>query len=193
MSKTKWTLDPVHSEVTFKVKHMMITNVTGSLTDYTVEATTENEDFTKAEVTFVGKLNSISTNNEDRDKHLRSGDFFDVEKTPDVTFKSTGFTKSGDDIKLNGNLTVKGITKPITLDVEFGGIGKDPWGNTKAGFTVTGKLNRKDFGLNWNAALETGGVLVSDEVKIASEIQLIKAQGAAAGSENGELVAEKSH
>jgi polyisoprenoid-binding protein YceI len=193
MSKTKWTLDPVHSEVTFKVKHMMITNVTGSLTDYTVDATTEDEDFTKAEVTFVGKLNSISTNNDDRDKHLRSGDFFDVENTPEVTFKSTGFTKSGDDIKLKGNLTIKGVTKPITLDVEFGGIGKDPWGNTKAGFTVTGKLNRKDFGLNWNAALETGGVLVSDEVKIASEIQLVKAQTATAGSENEELVGEKSH
>jgi polyisoprenoid-binding protein YceI len=179
MSKTKWTLDPAHSEVTFKVKHMMITNVTGLLTDYTVEALTEDEDFSKAEITFTGKLNSINTGNEQRDTHLRSADFFDVEKNPEVIFKSTSCSKSGDDIKLKGDLTIKGITKPITLDVEFGGIGKDPWGNTKAGFTISGKLNRKDFGLNWNATLETGGVLVSDEVKIASEIQLVKAQGEA--------------
>lgn len=179
MSKTKWTLDPAHSEVTFKVKHMMITNVTGLLTDYTVEALSEGDDFSKAEVTFTGKLNSINTGNEQRDGHLRSADFFDVEKNPDVTFKSSNCSKDGDDIKLKGNLTIKGITKPITLDVEFGGIGKDPWGNTKAGFTVSGKLNRKDFGLNWNATLETGGVLVGEEVKIACEIQLIKAQGEA--------------
>jgi polyisoprenoid-binding protein YceI len=174
MSKTKWTLDPVHSEVTFKVKHMMITNVTGSLTDYTVEAQTEGDDFSKADVTFNGKLTSLNTGNEQRDAHLRSADFFEVEKNPEVTFKSTNFTKTGDEIKLKGDLTIKGVTKPITLDVEFGGIGKDPWGNTKAGFTISGKLNRKDFGLNWNAALETGGVLVSDDVKINSEIQLIK-------------------
>jgi polyisoprenoid-binding protein YceI len=179
MSKTKWTLDPAHSEVTFKVKHMMITNVTGALTDYAVEAVTEDDDFSKAEVTFTGKLNSITTSNEQRDAHLRSADFFDVEKNPEVTFKSTSYSKNGNDIKLKGDLTIKGITRPITLDVELGGIGKDPWGNTKAGFTISGKLNRKDFGLNWNATLETGGVLVSDEVKIASEIQLVKAQGEA--------------
>jgi polyisoprenoid-binding protein YceI len=193
MSKTKWTLDPTHSEVTFKVKHMMITHVTGSLTDYNVEATTaDGDDFTKADVSFTGKLSSINTGNEDRDKHLRSADFFEIEKNPEITFKSTSFTKSGDDIKLVGDLTIKDITKPITLDVEFGGIGKDPWGNTKAGFTVTGKLNRKDFGLNWNAALETGGVLVSDEVKIASEIQLVKVQTPASTTEEKELVVEKS-
>ncbi|HEY0740576.1 MAG TPA: YceI family protein [Chryseosolibacter sp.] len=175
MSKTKWTLDPAHSEVTFKVKHMMITNVTGLLTDYAIEAVSDTDDFVNADVTFTGKLSSINTGNEQRDAHLRSADFFDVEKKNEVTFKSTKIEKSGSDLKLHGNLTIKGITKPIVLDVEFGGINKDPWGNTKAGFTVTGKLNRKDFGLNWNAALETGGVLVSDDVKIASEIQLVKA------------------
>lgn len=175
MSKTKWTLDPAHSEVTFKVKHMMITNVTGLLTDYAIEATTDSDDFINADVNFSGKLASINTGNEQRDAHLRSADFFDVEKNNEVTFKSTKVEKNGGDLKLHGNLTIKGITKPIVLDVEFGGIKKDPWGNTKAGFTVTGKLNRKDFGLNWNAALETGGVLVSDDVKIASEIQLVKA------------------
>lgn len=174
MSKTKWTLDPAHSEVTFKVKHMMITNVTGLLTDYTIEATSDTDDFVNADVAFSGKLASINTGNEQRDTHLRSADFFDVEKNNEVTFKSTKVEKSGSDLKLHGNLTIKGITKPIVLDVEFGGINKDPWGNTKAGFTVSGKLNRKDFGLNWNAALETGGVLVSDDVKIAAEIQLVK-------------------
>lgn len=175
MSKTKWTLDPAHSEVSFKVKHMMITNVTGLLTDYNVEAVSDSDDFINADVTFTGKLSSINTGNEQRDAHLRSGDFFDVETNKEVTFKSTKIEKNGSDLKLHGNLTIKGVTKPIVLDVEFGGINKDPWGNTKAGFTVTGKLNRKDFGLNWNAALETGGVLVSDDVKIGAEIQLVKA------------------
>jgi polyisoprenoid-binding protein YceI len=174
MSTTKWTLDPAHSEVTFKVKHLMISTVTGLITDYTVEATSETDDLSNAEVMFVGKLASINTGNEQRDAHLRSPDFFDVENNAEVVFKSTNYKKTGNDIKLSGNLTIKGITKPITLDVELGGIQKDPWGNTKAGFTVSGKLNRKDFGLNWNAALETGGVMVSDEVKIACEIQLVK-------------------
>jgi polyisoprenoid-binding protein YceI len=174
MSTTKWTLDPTHSEVTFKVKHLMISTVTGLITDYTIEATSETDDLSNAEVTFVGKLASINTGNEQRDAHLRSADFFDVENNAEAVFKSTNYKKSGNDIKLSGNLTIKGVTKPITLDVELGGIQKDPWGNTKAGFTVSGKLNRKDFGLNWNAALETGGVMVSDEVKIACEIQLVK-------------------
>jgi polyisoprenoid-binding protein YceI len=174
MSTTKWTLDPAHSEVAFKVKHMMISTVTGLITDYNVEAVSETDDFSKAEVTFVGKLASINTGNEQRDAHLRSADFFDVDKNSEVTFKSVSYKKDGNDIKLTGNLSLHGVTKSITLDVEFGGIQKDPWGNTKAGFTISGKINRKDFRLNWNAALETGGVLVSDDVKIACEIQLIK-------------------
>ena len=173
-TKTKWSLDPAHSEVSFKVKHMMITNVTGLLRDYTVEVDAKDEGFSHAEVTFIGKLKSITTGNEQRDEHLRSADFFDVENNADVVFKSTDYTRSGDDITLEGDLTIKGVTKPVRLDVEFAGVQKDPWGNMKAGFTVTGKLNRKDFGLNWNTALETGGVLVGDEVKINCEIQLIR-------------------
>ena len=153
---------------------MMITNVTGSIRDYNVEAYTEGDSFDKAEVTFVGKLNSLSTGNDQRDEHLRSADFFDVENNSEIVFKATDYSKSSDDITLEGELTIRGVTKPITLDVEYHGIGKDPWGNTKAGFSVRGKLNRKDFGLNWNTALETGGVLVGDEVKILCEIQLVK-------------------
>lgn len=173
-TRTKWSLDPAHSEVTFKVKHMMITNVTGSIRDYNVEAYTEGDSFDNAEVTFVGKLSSLSTGNDQRDEHLRSADFFDTENHSDIVFKATNYSKSSDDITLEGDLTIRGVTKPITLDVEYHGIAKDPWGNTKAGFSVRGKLNRKDFGLNWNTALETGGVLVGDEVKILCEIQLVK-------------------
>lgn len=175
MSKINWALDPTHSEVSFKVKHMMITNVTGNLTDFSVQATTDGDDFTTADVSFSGKAASITTGNEQRDAHLRTGDFFGTDESPEIRFKSTGFKKVDDDtFKMQGDLTIRGVTKNIDLDVDFGGIGKDPWGNTKAGFTVSGKINRKDFGLTWNAALETGGMLVSDDVRIASEIQLVK-------------------
>lgn len=176
MSKIKWNLDPSHSEVTFKVKHMMITNVSGSFNEFTVDATTEGEDFTKSEVSFSAKAASVNTNSEQRDGHLRSPEFFDAEKFPELKFKATKYERvSGDDYKLHGDLTIRDVTKNISLNVEFGGIQKDPWGNMKAGFTITGKINRKDFGLTWNAALETGGVMVSDEVRINCEIQLVKA------------------
>jgi polyisoprenoid-binding protein YceI len=176
MSKIKWNLDPAHSEVTFKVKHMMITNVTGQLKEFSLDVTSDDDNFNNAEINFTGQAKSISTNAEQRDTHLRSADFFDVEKNPEIKFRGTNYEKvSGSDYKLTGDLTIKGVTKPVTLNVEFGGIGKDPYGQTKAGFTVTGKINRKDWGLNWNAALEAGGVMVSDEVKIQCEIQLIKA------------------
>jgi polyisoprenoid-binding protein YceI len=173
-SMVRWTLDPAHSEVTFKVKHMMITSVTGQLTDYTLDVMSQGDGFSNAQVVFVGRLTSITTANEQRDTHLKSADFFDIEKNPEVTFRSTNYTKDGDDITLEGDLTIRGITKRIVLDVEYGGMQKDPWGNTKAGFSVKGKINRKDFGLNWNAMLETGGVLVGDEVKINCEIELIQ-------------------
>jgi polyisoprenoid-binding protein YceI len=176
MSKIKWNLDPSHSEVTFKVKHMMITNVSGSFTEFAMEAETEGEDFTKSDVTFTAKAASVNTNAEQRDTHLRSAEFFDSDKFPEIKFKATKYEKvAGDDYKLHGDLTIKDVTKTITLDVEYGGIQKDPWGNMKAGFTVNGKINRKDFGLTWNATLETGGVMVSEEVKINCEIQLVKA------------------
>lgn len=177
METTKWALDPMHSEINFKVKHMMIANVSGSFNKFNVDATTEGHDFTKGKINFTAETSSIDTNNEQRDGHLRSADFFDAEKFPHVKFESTSMEKKSDEeYKLNGHLTIKDVTKPVTLSVNFGGIGKDPYGNTKAGFTIDGKINRKDFGLNWNAALEAGGVLVGEELKIHSEIQMAKVQ-----------------
>lgn len=176
MSTINWKLDPTHSEIGFKVKHMMITNVSGAFTDFNVEASSESEDFSKPNISFNAKTTSVNTNSDQRDGHLRSPEFFDSEKYPEMKFKGTAYEKvNGDHYKLKGDLTIKDVTKPVSLDVEFGGINKDPWGNTKAGFTLNGKINRKDFGLNWNAALETGGVMVSEEVKINAEIQLVKA------------------
>jgi polyisoprenoid-binding protein YceI len=176
MSKIKWSLDPTHSEVQFKIKHLMITNVTGSFTKYEVTAETDDEDFMTADISFTADVNSVTTHNEQRDGHLKGADFFDAEKFPQITFKATKYEDVDHDgsYELYGDLTIKGITKNIKLDVEFGGLMKDPWGNVKAGFTINGKINRKDWGLNWNAALETGGMLVSDDVRISCEIQLVK-------------------
>ena len=169
----KWVLDPVHSELTFKVKHMMITNVKGEFKSFSVEV--GGEDILKSSITVTVDASSISTNSEQRDGHLKSADFFDVENHKEISFKSTSFRqKEDDEYELQGVLTIKGISKEVRLQVEFGGINKDPWGNEKAGFSVSGKINRKEWGLNWNAALETGGVLVSEEVKIAGEVQFIK-------------------
>lgn len=166
----KWTLDAAHSEVSFKVKHLMINNVKGQFKNFQTEAQSDQDDFKSAGITFTAEVSSIDTSNEQRDQHLKSADFFDIEKYPQIKFKSTSFNGK----ELVGDLTIRDVTKSVKLDVDFGGIAKDPWGNTKAGFTVTGKINRKDWGLNWNAALETGGVLVSEEVNITAEIQLVK-------------------
>jgi polyisoprenoid-binding protein YceI len=175
MSMTKWVLDPTHSEIQFKVKHLMITTVTGYFREFSASAESDGDDFSIGKIEFEAKTASIDTNNADRDTHLKSGDFFESGKYPVLKFQSTGMKKSGDgDFKLTGDITIKDVTKPVTLDVEFGGIMKDPWGNEKAGFSLSAKINRKDWGLNWNAALETGGVLVSDEVRIFCEIQLVK-------------------
>lgn len=176
MSKIKWSLDPTHSEVQFKIKHLMITNVTGSFAKYEVTAETDNEDFMSADISFIADVNSVTTNNEQRDGHLKGADFFDTEKFPQIKFKVSKYEDIDHDgsYELYGDLTIKDITKSIKLDVEFGGLMKDPWGNVKAGFTINGKINRKDWGLNWNAPLETGGVLVSEEVRISCEIQLVK-------------------
>ena len=174
MATTQWALDPTHSELQFKVKHLMITTVTGSLKTISATLASEGDDFEGAKVSFEAEISSIDTGNTDRDNHLKSGDFFDAEQFPKVTFESTSVTKDGDDYILNGNLTIKDTTKPVKLNAEFGGIATDPWGNTKAGFTLSGKINRTDFGLTWNAALETGGVMVSEEVKIAGELQFVK-------------------
>ncbi|MBN1951910.1 MAG: YceI family protein [Bacteroidales bacterium] len=171
--KTKWVLDPSHSELLFKVKHLMITNVKGEFRDFS--ATIDGEDFLKSQIEAVVNTDSVFTNEKDRDAHLKSADFFDVENHGQMKFSGTSFKKVDDvNYLLKGLLSIKGVSREISLDVEFGGINKDPWGNTKAGFSFEGKLNRKDWGLTWNAALETGGVLVSDEVRISGEVQFVK-------------------
>lgn len=167
----KFIIDESHSEIGFKVKHMMFTNVSGKIDVYNAVIEAENDALENAVITFEGDASSISTGNADRDTHLKNGDFFDVENHPKITFKSTQFDPQG---KLEGDLEIRGVSKPVVLDVDFGGTGKDPWGNTKLGMTLTGKINRKDWGLNWNSALETGGVLVSDEVRFNIELQFAK-------------------
>jgi polyisoprenoid-binding protein YceI len=175
METTKWTIDPSHSEIQFKVKHMMITTVTGSFKEFSSEVETQGDDFSTAKIKFEASTASVFTNADQRDAHLKSADFFDVEKYPVLKFESTSQENVDDEsFTLNGNLTIRDITKPVKLDVEFGGIGKDPWGNLKAGFSLTGRINRKEWGLNWNAALEAGGVLVSDDVRIFCEVQYAK-------------------
>ncbi len=176
MATKTWSLDPTHSEVQFKIKHLMITNVTGSFDNFNISAKTEGDDFAKAKISFTADVDSISTNNEQRDAHLKSADFFDVENFPKIKFAATKADSGDNDgsFDLFGDLTIRGITKNIKLTVEFGGVVKDPYGNTKAGFTINGKINRKDFGLTWNAVTEAGGVVVSEEVRIMSEIQLIE-------------------
>jgi len=175
MSTTKWVLDPTHSEVGFKVKHLMFTNVSGNFTKFEATATSDDENFDNSSFDFSADVDSINTNNADRDGHLKSADFFDAEKFPKLAFKSTSVAKAEEgEYVVTGDLSLHGETKPVTLAVEYGGIQKDPWGNIKSGFSVTGKINRKDFGLSWNAALETGGVMLGEEVKIALELQFVK-------------------
>lgn len=177
MEKIQWVLDPTHSEIGFKVKHLMMTNVHGNFNQFHMNMQTTGEDFSSAHVDFSIQMKSIDTSNEQRDAHLLSADFFDAESHPEMQFKSSSVSKIDDhNFPINGELTIKQITHPITLKAEFGGIHKDPWGNLKAGFSVEGKMNRKDFALTWNAPLETGGVLISEEVKLYAEIQLVKTQ-----------------
>lgn len=172
---TIWNIDPAHSELQFKVKHMMITNVTGTFGVISGSLNAPGDSFDNAAIQFEASAESVDTKNADRDKHLRSADFFDVENHPVITFSSTSFQKADDEeYNLKGALTIRGITKPIELEVTFEGEGKDPWGNIKAGFQIKGKINRKDFGLEWNTALEAGGVLVGDDVRISGDIQLVK-------------------
>jgi len=179
MAVTKWQIDSTHSEVQFKVKHMMISTVTGYFSNFNATVETEGEDFTTAKAEFTADLSSISTNNEQRDAHLKSADFFDAENHPQVTFKSSRLEKVDDEnYTLHGDLTIRGTTKPVTLKVEFGGIAVDPWGNTRVGFTIDGKINRKDYGLNWSAVTEAGGIVVSDEVRLHINAEFIKEQAA---------------
>ncbi len=175
MTKVKWQLDPMHSELQFKIKHLMISNVSGALKNFQSEVETEDEDFSTAEIKLTAQMDSISTNNEQRDAHLRNSDFFEVEKYPDLKFKSTKVEKTDSDtFALYGELTLKGVTKPVKLNVEFNGKTKDPWGGERAGFVVTGKINRADWGVNFNGVLETGGVVLGEEVKINSELEFVK-------------------
>ena len=170
-----YTIDPMHSEIMFKVKHMMITNVTGKFSSFTAGMTTTGDDFTGASVQFEADTASIDTGNDQRDGHLKSDDFFNAEKFPKISFTSTGFTKNSDEeYKLKGNLTIRDITKEIELNVNYGGTMTDFYGQEKSGYELNGKISRKDFELKWNAVTEAGGVVVADEVKLHLAVQMIK-------------------
>jgi polyisoprenoid-binding protein YceI len=174
MENINWVIDPAHSAVQFKVKHLMIATLTGRFDEITgtVEA---SDNFENAKFSFSANVNSINTNDEHRDTHLKSADFFDSEKFPKLSFTSTKFSKTGDNkFELTGNLTIKDVTKPVILNVEYGGTATDPWGNVKTGFELKGKINRKDFGLFWNATIEAGGTMVSEEVTLIANIELLK-------------------
>ncbi|MFP5470238.1 MAG: YceI family protein [Bacteroidia bacterium] len=175
MTTTKWVLDPTHSEVVFKVKHLMISNVKGEFRTFNAELISEGENFENAKIKASIDAVSVFTNNNDRDNHLKSADFFDAENHKELTFVSSSISKVDDEnYKIKGLLAIKGMSKEVEVDAEFGGIAKDPWGNEKAGFSLSTTINRKDWGLNWNAALETGGVLVGEEIKINAEVQFVK-------------------
>lgn len=170
---SKWSIDPTHSEIHFKVKHLMINTVTGSFKKFDASLETSREDMSGANISFTADVRSIDTGMEMRDSHLKSDDFFNAEKYPQLKFESSSFEKLGDTVYLlKGNITIGETTKPIQLDVEYGGKMVDFYGNTKAGFEITGKLKRKEFGLNWDAVTEAGGVVVSDEIKLVMNVQM---------------------
>ncbi|MEK4424214.1 YceI family protein [Solibacillus sp. FSL K6-1523] len=169
----KWTVDASHTNIGFQVKHMMVSKVKGNFDSFSADVEAEDlSDLTTAIITFYIDTASITTKSEDRDNHLKSADFFDVETYPKITFKSTTIQKSGDGYQVAGNLTIKDVTKPVTFDVEYNGKGTNPWGVEVYGFEGETKINREDFGLTWNAALETGGVLVGKDIKITVELEL---------------------
>lgn len=175
MAKTKWNVDLAHSSVDFWVRHMMVSRAKGTFHNFEASIEADPEDLTTADISFSIDVNSIDTRNEERDKHLKSADFFDVENHPKITFKSTKIEKTGDSkYDVTGDLTIKGITRPVTFSVTYEGQGKNPWGAIVAGFSAEGKINRTDFGLTWNTPLETGGVLVGEDVYINLEIEATK-------------------
>jgi len=174
METVKWKLDPSHSEVQFKVRHL-VSKVSGHFEDFTVRVETEGDDFTTAKIDFSANANSINTNNDLRDEHLKGKDFLYTEKYPKIIFKGEHLEKSEDgNYELQGLLTIRDVSKRVFLDVEYGGLEKDPWGNYRAGFIVYGKINRKDFGISFNMLTETGGILVGEEVEIECSVELIK-------------------
>ena len=171
----KWKIDTAHSEIQFKVKHLMITTVTGYFKTFDLDVETETEDFsTTKNIVFTADVDSIDTNNAQRDAHLKSNDFFGGEQYPVIKFTGKKYEANGSEATLHGELTIKDVTKPVTLNVEFGGTVVDPWGQHKAGFTIDGKINRKDFNLTWDAVTEAGSVVVSNEIKIHAEVQLVR-------------------
>jgi polyisoprenoid-binding protein YceI len=175
MSTTKWALDATHSELHFKVRHLMVSHVTGQFKVFTASVETEGDDITTAKVHFEADVDSISTNNEQRDAHLKNTDFFDFEHYTKITFEGEKLEKSGtDEYKMNGTLTMRGVSKTVTLNVEFGGIVQDPWGMTRTGFSVTTKINRKDFGVSFSMVSETGGLLLGEEITINANVEFVK-------------------
>lgn len=171
----KWKIDPAHSEIQFRVKHLMITTVSGYFKSYDLDVETERDDFSTAKkIEFTADIASIDTNNAQRDTHLKSNDFFHGEQYPLLKFIGKKYEAKGDEITLTGDLTIRDVTKPISLKVEYGGTVVDPWGQQRAGFTIDGKINRKDFNLTWDAVTEAGQVVVSNEIKIHAEIELVK-------------------
>jgi polyisoprenoid-binding protein YceI len=171
---TKWTLDPTHSEVQFKIKHLVISTVTGSFKSFEGSMQSEGDTFENAQVEFSLNVDSIDTNQEMRDGHLKGEEFFDAAKYPTIKFESTSFVKDGDGYKVTGNLTMKDVTKAVTLEAEYGGTAVDFYGNTKAGFEVTGKINRKEFGLTWGGITEAGAIVLGDDVKLIANVQFAK-------------------
>ncbi len=175
MASTTWNLDPAHSEVTFRVKHLVIATVSGKFSKFSSAVSTEGDDFTTANITFEVETGSIDTGMEMRDNHLRGDDFFNSEAFPNMTFTATAIRQvDGNEHEIDGHLTIRDVTKPMTLKADFGGIAKDPYGQIKAGFEVEGKIKRKEFGLSWDALTEAGGAVVSDEVKFQANVQYVK-------------------
>jgi len=173
MATIKWQFDPAHSEIRFKVKHMMVSNVSGEFKKFDIQMETEGHDFSTAKATFTAELDSITTHVEQRDNHLKSADFFDAANYPQLAFKSTKITRESDnEYKMHGDLTIRDTVKPVTFHVESFGVIKDPYGNERAGFEITGKIKRLDFGLKYNPALEAGGWVVGDDVRITANVEL---------------------
>ena len=172
--KTNWIIDSTHSEVHFKVKHLVISTVTGTFKSFAGSMESESLDFQNASIEFTLDVDSIDTNQEQRDSHLKSADFFDATQFPKISFKSASFKKVGDDYELSGDLTIRNVSKPVKLNVEFGGRATDFYGNDKAGFEISGKISRKEFGLTWDGITEAGAIVVGDEIKLQINIQFAK-------------------